>query len=429
MRNARYDVVVAGGGAGGVGAAIGAARTGARVVLIERAPYLGGAATHSSVLTYCGFWTQAEPPLRCVAGVGGEVLAALAAIGLYAGPMRMAESGVVVALIDPEAVKIVLDRICWAAGVDVILHATIVGGDADGDRIRAVTAWDHAGTARIEGVAFVDASGESDLAFGAGAGTRYGDVDGTVQNGTLVMRFGGIDANAPVSRVLWEHAIRSGKTRGLRGLTKEHGLVVRLPGSNDVLAFLADESYDARDARASGDAERRGREQAWSYLEAIRTLAGHERAYLVATGPMIGTRESRHVVAEYRLTSADVEGAARFADTVALGGWPVEYHRAPGEPNVWRRIKGDGAYGIPLRSLRSATHANLFAAGRTIDADAYAFASARVMGTAFATGHAAGVAAAILAGGAPPEVPAVRGELQRQHALLELPRPERSPLS
>ena len=61
QRRDRYDVVVCGGGAAGVAAAIGAARSGARVALLEQAPFLGGAATRSGVLTYCGFWTQADP--------------------------------------------------------------------------------------------------------------------------------------------------------------------------------------------------------------------------------------------------------------------------------------------------------------------------------------------------------------------------------
>src|SRR4051794_31568297 len=66
----RYDVVVAGGGAAGVAAAVGAARCGAHTLLLERYGFLGGAATNALVLSYCGFFTAGEPPVRTVGGVG-----------------------------------------------------------------------------------------------------------------------------------------------------------------------------------------------------------------------------------------------------------------------------------------------------------------------------------------------------------------------
>jgi hypothetical protein len=209
-------------------------------------------------------------------------------------------------------------------------------------------------------------------------------------------------------------------------LTKEHGLVIRIPGSNDVVAYLADEAYDVRDAREHAAAERRGRRQAWQLLDAIRPLPGHENAYIVTTGPTIGTRESRHVVALHPLTESEVVGGACFADAVALGGWPVEHHPGPGLPSRWIRIRDDGAYQIPLGTLQSATRPNLFAAGRTLDADPYAFASLRVMGTAFASGQAAGVAAAQCARDGGTEAERVRCELVRQGALIAAPSPEGS---
>jgi hypothetical protein len=417
--------MVCGGGAAGVAAAIGAARCGARVALLEQAPFLGGAATRSGVLTYCGFWTQGDPPQPAVGGVGGAVLTALEALGGISGPVRTS-SNVVIALIEAEPVKLALDRLCAAAGVDVILHGRLAAAESDGDLVRTAIAIDHLGTFALEATAFVDASGEADLADRAGAATRYGDAAGFAQIGTLAVRFGGIARDADVSRAAWAGALSAAKARGVRHLNKEKGLVVRLPHSGEIVAFLADEAFDARDARSIGAAERRAREQAWAILTAIRTLEGHENAYLVATGPSIGTRESRHVVAREQLRGANVLAARIGEDAVALGGWPVELHPGPGRPSVWKRLRGDGAYGIPLGALRSATHANLFAAGRVLDGDADAFGSARVMGTAFATGHAAGIAAAFVARGEAAEIGAVRGELLRQGAILAL-HPSRSP--
>ena len=406
-------------------AAVAAAQAGASVALLERAAYLGGAATHSNVLTYCGFWTQADPAVQIVRGVGEDVLREIETLGGDATPVRT-PSNVVIALLDPEIVKFALDRVCERAGVDTLLHSTLTDAAQTGGRVASVAVYDHGGTSHIAARAFVDASGDADLAARSGAGVRYGGSDGAVQNGTLVVRFGGIAADADISRTAWEHAVRAAKARGLDALTKEHGLVIRIPGSNDVLAYLADEGYDVRDAREHAAAERHGRRQAWQLLDAIRTLPGHAGAYIVTTGPTIGTRESRHIVARRPLTESEAVGGARFADAVALGGWRVEHHPGAGLPNRWIRIRQDGAYEIPLGTLQSATHANLFAAGRTLDADPYAFASLRVMGTAFATGQAAGVAAAQCARNGGTDEELVRAELVRQGAFIAAPQPEGS---
>ena len=82
-------------------------------------------------------------------------------------------------------------------------------------------------------------------------------------------------------------------------------------------------------------------------------------------------------------------------DTMALGVWPSEYHPDAGKPSQWQAIGGDSAYGITLAQLRGIDRPNLFGAARVLSGERTAAASARVIGTAFATGHAAGVTAAL----------------------------------
>jgi FAD dependent oxidoreductase len=97
----------------------------------------------------------------------------------------------------------------------------------------------------------------------------------------------------------------------------------------------------------------------------------------------------------------------------------MEYHETAGAPSIWMQVKDKDTYDIPLRTLISADTSNLYAAGRAADGDKYAGGSLRVMGTAFATGHAAGVAAALHAA-VGHSVPAhqVQQELQKQDARL-----------
>ncbi len=119
----KYDVVVVGGGSGGVGAAVGAAQAGASVHLIERYPFLGGAATASSVLSYCGFFDQRRELV--VGGVGGDLLARLRAGGAYQ-EITFKWSGNTVVMIDPEFTKLTLDRMVADAGVSLSLHSYLV---------------------------------------------------------------------------------------------------------------------------------------------------------------------------------------------------------------------------------------------------------------------------------------------------------------
>src|SRR5216683_151287 len=203
-------------------------------------------------------------------------------------------------------------------------------------------------------------------------------------------------------------------------LVSESGLFFRVPITNDVATYFIDQKYDGRDAQSLTEAEIHGREQARAYVQAIRTIPGCEHAYILATGPEIGTRESRHVDARYQVTTQDIENGARFDDVVCLGAWPIEYHTEPGQPTVWRMVHENSTYDIPLRTLCSKDTPNLFVGGRLTDGDSYAGGSLRVMGTSFGTGHAAGVAAAVYAQSQGSECIFVQKELVRQNAHIKL---------
>ena len=123
--------------------------------------------------------------------------------------------------------------------------------------------------------------------------------------------------------------------------------------------------------------------------------------------------------ARYQLTWADIAARRSFDDAITLGTWGAEWHdRATFESSFELPPEG-GAYEIPLGCLISQNRPNLFAAGRNVDGDVRAGASMRVMGTAFATGQAAGVAAALLARDGGIDAEAVRATLGQQGAILD----------
>lgn len=416
----KYDVVIVGGGAAGIGASIGAAQTGKRVLLIERNSYLGGQATNCTLPSYCGFFTQQDPFEQVVGGVGQQVLAKMAELGFYQGPRRTPRTGTVIVLLDPEEIKYSLDQCVAETNVDILLAAQVIGAQVKDGAIQLLECMDDEGRFTVQADAFIDASGEANLTVLAGGNYVMGNGFGHLQSATLMLRIGGVlpEADAHPDKVA--AAVRSAKAAGISPLTKELGTVVRAEGaSGDVLFILADEAVNGLDALSLTHAEMSARRQAWAYLEAFRRfLSGFQNAYIVQTGPKIGIRETRHIVGDYALTTKDVLDARRFPDAIARGAWPVELHSKPGAPNVWQSIRNQSYYEIPLRCLKVQGIKNLWAAGRIISCDSVAFASVRVMGTCFATGHAAGVAAALSAGGCPAESEAVRKELLRQKAIL-----------
>lgn len=410
-----FDVVVVGGGSAGVAAAVAAARTGARTVLVERAACLGGAATLRNVVTYCGLHERTTGK-QVVAGVAGEVLDRLRALGAVSEPTRFTGVSVV---FDPESVKVVLDDLCREAEVVVRLHTMLIGAESTGDAVWRVSLADHSGTQVLTGSAFVDATGDADLATLAGAAVRYG-TGGSAQNGTLGARFGGIPIGMHIDRELLGTAVRRARAEGATDLVQDSGLVARMPVSGDVIAYVVDAEYDVRDALQTSQAESAARRASRRYLEVIRSIPGCEAAYLVNTGPELGTRESRHMVAPRVLTEDELLTACPIDDAVAVGAWPMEFHPGAGRPVEWRFIGGPGYYGIPLDCLRSIDRSNLFAAGRAMDGDRGAGASLRAMGTAFATGQAAGILAALTAAGGEDDAASVRAVLRTQGAALPL---------
>src|ERR1700733_9308832 len=188
----RYDVVVVGGGSGGVGAAVGAARSGASVHLIERYPFLGGAATASSVLSYCGFFDQRRELV--VGGGGGGLLERVRGADAYQ-EITFRWAGNTVVMIDPEFTKLTLDRMVAAAGVSLALHSYLVDAHTDGQRITQIVAATAGELRTIAGSAFIDASGDGNLAHLSGAKVVTADP-GERQAATLSMRIGGLKAGA-----------------------------------------------------------------------------------------------------------------------------------------------------------------------------------------------------------------------------------------
>ncbi len=142
------------------------------------------------------------------------------------------------------------------------------------------------------------------------------------------------------------------------------------------------------------------------------------------TGSQIGVRETRRIVGQFRLTGDHIRYGARFDDSIAVGGWPIDVH--PSEGNLGgHTMFVPQPYGIPYGCLVPQDLHNLLVAGRCISTDREALGSTRVGATCVALGHAAGVAGALAArSGITPgalDVRQVRKALQDQGAMVDPP--------
>ncbi len=389
-----YDVVVVGGGAAGVGAAIGAAKAGAKTCLIEKYGFLGGAAANAQVLAYCGFFHQGEEPIQAVGGVGEQVLGELRKLGVGAEPFHSETTGNWIVLFDSERLKIALDRICKAHGVDVFLHTRLASASRTGSHIESVMLAGMDGRQRLIGESYVDASGDANLALVAGMECRVGDEEGRLQASTMPLRIGGLSPELKIDREAMKKAVLSYNERSPFKINRtDGGIYTRVPGSSDLWWLTIDHPMPDLSVKSFTTAEQTAREMAYELVETLkRDVQGFEGAWLAQTGPQIGLRESRHPAARREVTFEDVIEGRLDDEGVARAAWPIELHGEAGKP-IYHSVGGAGYCHVPLDALRAKSLDNLWYAGRVIGADSRAYGSVRVMGTAFATGEAAGVAA------------------------------------
>ncbi|HEV3101842.1 MAG TPA: FAD-dependent oxidoreductase, partial [Candidatus Dormibacteraeota bacterium] len=195
--NRRFDVVVVGAGSAGSSAAISAARRGARTLLIDRLAFLGG--TSTAVLdTFYAFYTPGDVATRVVGGIGWEVVQALKSVGLAFERSNTYGAGTGVTY-DPEALKVVWERLAEQAGVQILLHTWATGVQVRDGRIEAVRLWNKGGESVVEAGVVVDASGDADLC--AMAGVPYDDARSTpnLQSMSTIFRVANVDVDRAAS--------------------------------------------------------------------------------------------------------------------------------------------------------------------------------------------------------------------------------------
>lgn len=425
---AEYDVVVAGGGASGLVAAVAAARCGARTALVERAGCLGGTATSGMVAQWLGFFNG---PVRCVGGIGFELTRRVEALGGSDGFRRytLAEASANPVTItnfpfNPEVLKIAADEIAREAGVDVFLHSRVVRPMSEGERVCGLVLENVSGRGALKSAMLVDATGDAVLAAAAGV-PCVGDepeLRHRRQPCTLVFRMSNVDVRA--FRALPREEKRALALAGLSEgrLAWESLSFCSTPGELDAICLMSRvPGIDALDADDLTRAEQLGRQQIKSIVGFLQErVPGFERAILGGIAERVGIRETRRIVGQHILTEKEIVGDVRFDDAVALGAGPMDLHEAGGTGvDLWMP---PAPFEIPLACQLPQKMEGIVVTGRAISATREANGGARHMGTAMCLGHAAGVYAALASRGEAslqrPSGEKVRAVLRSQEAFV-----------
>lgn len=426
--------------------ALAAARAGARVTLLERHSFVGGNMT----LGLCMHTFENRLGRRVIEGIPAEFIRRMQQVGASPGPVPIRNAHMYSTTpVDVEMVKLVAFAMLAEAGVEIRFQCPVAGVRLDGSAIAAVEVPAAAGVGEVAGDIFVDATGNGDLAAGAGIPFEVGrPADGRIQPASMVFTVEGVDlgpamrragkgmaesvtpysdgkvipvwfalTTTPWNAVVQDKGYFLGQDREFWGNSLRPGVF----NLNATRVAVGDPT-DPLQYSAAVEGGLRQVEQMLEFLTGH--VDGFEQARLLRIGPFLGIRESRRIVGQHLLSAEEVLAGMLFPDRVALGGYPIDIHDVTGGPTIaFVGIRGDGTYSIPYRSLLPQGCPNLLLAGRCMSTTHGAHGGTRVMVTAMAVGEAAGTAAGLAAtrGLCPPELPVadLQARLRAQGAKLD----------
>ena len=375
------DVLVVGGGPAGIGAALGAAATGANTLLIEHHAFFGGVAAWCLGMPI----NQMHPGSKPRSKLHELLLAKLRAYGDQA--VRIGEHQL---WCNVDYLKVAVLDALDDVGCKYMVHTRAIDAVVEGDRITGVVVATKRGPAVIRAKAIVDCTGDADVAYYAGAETMK-EV-GSLSPMTLCLNLTNV-TQEQIRKANIRDIVRKAKEKyplipdgwGLGKVSNCNSFYINHAGTKDLGQF------DATDPVERTQAECQSRRQVLQMALAMREFGGEELkdVELIGTGTQMGVRETRRVKGPYVLTEQDAQEGRKFDDVIAWRSGFLDIG--------FVRLSKMKIHDVPYRAILPVKLDGLLMAGRCISATHVAASAGKSMGNCVATGHAAGLAAAMSA--------------------------------
>ena len=400
-----YDIVVAGGGPAGTAAAVCAARLGAKVMLVEALGCLGGLGTSGIV---AAFGPMANGEVQFAKGFIGEVIETLHERGYTAhdaNPEGWRKKYHTWTRYNVEGLKLVLDELAEAAGVDVRFFTKVIDADVDSERnVKGVVISNVEGYRYIKAKAFVDATGDAVVADLCGTECRvaYRDTDRAMPP-TLTSLWANCD---------WDR-VEKGKIQGLLEKAVDEGHFSQwdkhFPGMNRMdktTGYLNGGHLFKTNGLRSEEVSKamiRGRKLVLEFEAFMKKyVPGFEDMEITATSSLLGLRETRNIIGEAMITKEDFIAKRQFPDQIGVYNRFMDVHVYDTTPEEYERFEsycenyrlGEGnVLGLPYGILVPKGFKNLWVAGRCVSSDTQVLGTIRAQPCCSIMGQAAGTAA------------------------------------
>ena len=390
----KTEVLVIGSGPSGFAAAYTAAKNGAKVIIVEQCGDIGGIST-TGLMSH---WTGS-----CGSPLYREILKRSA-------DMNEGEAkGKITPVINPENLKTLYLEMLCEVGVKIMLYTFACDVIMDESRVNGVRVVNKSGMTDIYAAVIIDASGDGDIAYKAGAEHIKGrEEDGKMQPVTLMFKVAGVDFSRAVFPGSFETLVDTEKGE-LQSLARQHleapaGHVLLYKSTLPGIVTCNMTNVTGIDGTVADDLTKATvicRKQMKEIEKFLREFApGYENCYIISSASLMGIRETRHFKGEYTITGEDILEAKVFDDYVVKDAYfNFDVHNITGagldKTGVQHKFTQKSGYTIPYRCLVPVKTENLLLCGRNISGTHMAHSNFRAMPICCGIGEAAGAAAAI----------------------------------